>query len=97
MIRSVLRQRCEPESDWRLHWWGRGWFTFKALVCVALRRESRGHGWDTHGDPGCEDIDVACFNGISYHHWEYGEAHEWDTLRVARRGWHFHVTRDGSP
>lgn len=84
----MLRQRCKPDGNWVLPAYKRGWFTFKAVICLLLGREAlKLKDW----------VEVAHSPLRRTYSYEWGEGGEFDYLGVAHRGWRYVVGWDGWP
>jgi len=86
----ALRQRCSDHDNYSLTVFGRWWYTFKAIICILLRRP---------GDTGYEGVDSVAYWDFEPLGYPSSQEAQWTQLNVGHgilRGWVYEIVRDSS-
>lgn len=87
-IAYALRIRCKCEGNYTLNRLQRWWYTYKAIICVALGR--------THITWRDDSISVAMWDFRKWHGPEW-TSYDWRELVVAMDSWNARVEVNGAP
>lgn len=85
--KCLIADRCSSETNWTLSRLDRWFYTFKAMVCLALNRKGRSSTWN--GDPG---VQVAIMRSERD---GYGWSATWLSVGYGRTsGWRYQIHSD---